>query len=103
VYVINLWHNVSDYDEWRQLFERDPLDREGSGVRRYQILRPTDDEHLVIGHLEFDGRDEAERFAGRLRELWSGMDDSIMSDADLTIMEVAESGEFGSSAGRRAA
>ena len=94
MYVLNLWHNVSDYTEWKKLFDADPLGRERSGVRGYKVMRPTDDEHLVIGELEFDSLREAETFAGRLRELWSGIDESTMTNADLRILEVAESKEF---------
>ena len=32
MYVLNYWHTVSDYAEWKKIFDRDPLGREASGV-----------------------------------------------------------------------
>ena len=49
MYVLNYWHTVSDYAEWKKIFDSDPLGREASGVRRVSIERPVDDEHTVIG------------------------------------------------------
>jgi hypothetical protein len=103
MYVLNFWHTVSDYAEWKRVFDSDPLGREASGVRRYSIERPTDDERQVIGHLEFDGLAEAEAFGGRLQEVWSGLGSRIVSGAGLTITELLERREYGSEAGRRAA
>ena len=34
MYVLNYWHTVSDYAEWKKIFDSDPLGREASGVRR---------------------------------------------------------------------
>ena len=73
MYVLNYWHTVSDYGEWKKIFDRDPLGREASGVRRVSIERPVDDESQVIGELEFDTLGEAETFAGRLQEAWKNI------------------------------
>ena len=73
MHVLNFWRTVPDYAEWKKVFDSDPLGREASGVRRYGIERPVDDEHMVIGHLEFDSLAEAEAFAGRLEEVWKGL------------------------------
>jgi hypothetical protein len=51
MYVLNYWHTVSDYSEWKKIFDSDPLGREASGVRRVSIERPVDDEHTLIGEL----------------------------------------------------
>jgi len=103
MYVLNIWHTVPDYAEWKQAFDSDPLGRETSGVRRYSIERPVDDEHMVVGHLEFDSLGEAETFAGRLRELWNGLGSQIVSNAGQTITEVLEQKQSVSESGRRAA
>ena len=87
MYVLNYWHTVSDYAEWKKVFDRDPLAREASGVRRLSIERPIDDEHQVIGELEFDSLGEAETFAGRLQEVWKGLGSSIVSNAGSNITE----------------
>ena len=102
MYVLNYWHTVSDYAEWKKIYDSDPLGREASGVRRVSIERPVDDEHTVIGELEFDTLGEAETFAGRLQEVWKGSA-SRTSNAGHRITEVLEQQQFGRESGRRAA
>ena len=103
MHVLNYWHTVSDYAEWKKIFDSDPLGREASGVRRYVIEHPVGDEHQVIGHLEFDSLGEAETFAGRLQEAWKGIGRQVVSNAGYTITEVLEQKQFVSESGRRAA
>jgi hypothetical protein len=103
MHVLNYWHTVADYAEWKKVFDSDPLGREASGIRRYSIERPVDDEHTVIGELEFDSLDEAETFAGRLQEVWKGLGGQVVSNAGYRITEVLEQKQFGSESGRRAA
>ena len=103
MYVLNYWHTVGDYAEWKKVFDSDPLGREASGIRRYSIERPVDDEHTVIGELEFDSLDEAKTFAGRLEEVWKGTASQVVSNAGHRITEVLEQKQFGSESGARAA
>ena len=103
MYVLNYWHTTPDYAEWKKVFDSDPLGREASGVRSYSIERLVGDEHMVIGHLEFDSLGEVETFAGRLQEVWKGLGSQVVSDAGHTITEVVEQKQFGSESGRRAA
>jgi hypothetical protein len=70
--VLQIEHAVRDFDRWKQAFDSDPVGREKGGVRRYRILRATDDPNLVLIDLEFDDPDEATAFQGKLHELWSG-------------------------------
>lgn len=103
MYVLNYWHNVSDYAEWKKVFDSDPLGREASGVRRVSIERPVDDEHTVIGELEFDTLGEAETFAGRLQGIWGGSASGLVSGTGYRITEVLVQQYYGSESGRRAA
>lgn len=103
MYVLNYWHSVTDYGEWKKVFDSDPLGREASGVRRLNIERPVGDEHMVIGHLEFDSLGEAETFAGRLEEVWKGLGSSVVSDAGFTLTEVLEVQEFRRETSRKVA
>lgn len=103
MHVLNYWHTVSDYAEWKRLFDSDPLGREASGVRGYSLERPVGDDSLVVGHLEFDSLGEAEMFAGRLQEIWSGSAGTVVSGAGYTISEVLERRDFGTESARRAA
>ena len=103
MYILNYWHTVADYAEWKKAFDDDPLGRKASGVRRVSIERPIDDEHTVIGELEFDSLGEAETFAGRLREVWKGLGSSVVSNAGLRITHVLVEQEFRSEAARKVA
>jgi hypothetical protein len=103
MYVLNYWHTVSDYAEWKQIYDSDPLGREASGVRRVSIERPVDDESTVIGELEFDSLSEAETFAGRLQAVWNGSASQTVSNAGFRITEVLEQQHYGSEFGRRVA
>ena len=103
MYVLNFWHTVADYAGWKTVFDTDPLGREASGVRRYSIERPMDDDHMVIGELEFDTLGEAETFAGRLSEVWKGLGSGVMSNAGLRITEVLEQKRFVGESRRQAA
>jgi len=103
MHVLNYWHTVTDYAEWKKVFDSDPLGREASGVLRLSIERPVGDEHMVIGHLEFDSLGEAETFAGRLQEVWKGLGSSVVSDAGFTLTEILEKQELRGETARRAA
>jgi hypothetical protein len=69
VYILRIEHPVEDYDAWRAAFDSDPIGRERSGVRRYRILRATDDPSHVMIDLEFDSLGEAEAVKGALGEV----------------------------------
>jgi hypothetical protein len=103
MYALSYWHNVSDYAEWKKVFDSDPLGREASGVRRLTIERPLDDDHRLVAHLEFDSLGEAETFASRLQEVWKGLGSSVVSSAGHTITEVLVKQEYRSEAARKVA
>lgn len=76
--VLRVEHQVAEYETWkRDGFDRDPVGREQGGVRRYRVLRASDDPGLVAVELEFDSRSAAEAFAGALRELWDRVGDTF--------------------------
>jgi hypothetical protein len=54
-------------------------------VRRYRILRPTDDPNYVMIDLEFDSASEAEAVHSALRELWSRVE--VMHSPQARIVE----------------
>lgn len=68
--VVQLEHPIRDFETWKAAFDRDPIRRQTSGVRRYQIYRPIDDPNYVMVDLDFDSRAEAEAFQLALQELW---------------------------------
>jgi hypothetical protein len=64
-------HAVRDFDEWKQMFDSDPLGREASGVRQHRILRGTSDPNDVTIELDFDSAGEADSLRERLEEMWT--------------------------------
>ena len=67
-------HPIRDFETWRAAFERDPVGRQKSGVRRYRVFRPVDDPKYVIIDLDFEAAGEAEAFLESLRKVWSRAD-----------------------------
>lgn len=57
--VVQIEHPIRDFETWKATFDRDPIGREASGVRRYEIYRPVDDPNYVAVDLEIDSRAEA--------------------------------------------
>ena len=97
MHVLKIEYPVADYDTWKAAFDRDVLDREGSGVRRYRVLRPTDDPNYVMIDLDFDEVSEAEAYLAALhRQFYSSQESSPVSGGGLQtrIVEVAEAKEY---------
>jgi hypothetical protein len=90
--ILQVEHRVRDYDAWKQAFDGDPVGRQQGGVRRYRIMRPTDDPNLVVIELEFDDPGQAEAFQARLRELWGRMGTDLgLESPHARILDLAES------------
>jgi hypothetical protein len=68
--VVQIEHPIRDFETWKAAFDRDPANREASGVRRYQIYRPIDDPHFVAIDLEFDDQARAETFMAVMEGIW---------------------------------
>jgi hypothetical protein len=69
--VLHVEHVVPDYELWkREGFDRDPIGRARSGVRRYRVLRAGERPAVVAIELEFADRAAAESFADALADMW---------------------------------
>ena len=68
--TVRIEHPVKSFETWKGAFDADPVDRRGSGVRRYQILRPLDDPAFVMIDLDFDSEQEAAGFLAAMRRVW---------------------------------
>lgn len=88
--VLRIEHPVPDYDAWKQAFDRDPVGRQRSGVRRYRIMRPVDDPHYVLIDLEFDTAGEADSLLAAMREVWARVTGVVMTDPRARIVETVE-------------
>jgi hypothetical protein len=95
--VVRVEHPVPDYETWkREGFDRDPLGRERSGVRRHRVLRIGERPSLVAVELEFDDREAAESFAAGLREMWGRVRERFdwREVPEAQVFEVTEAREY---------
>jgi hypothetical protein len=88
--IVRIEHSVPSFEKWKQAFDSDPADRKGSGVRRYEILRPRDDPNYVMVDLEFDGMAEAEAFLHTMQRIWGGAGKAVMQNPRAQIAERVE-------------
>ena len=87
---VQIEHQIPDYAGWRAAFDRDPANREASGVRRYRVSRPVDDSNYVIVELDFDEREKADAFVAKMRGIWKQVEGTVMTGPKARIVEIAE-------------
>lgn len=87
---LRMRYELDDYDAWRRIFDRDPLDRRGSGVRAYRISRDVDVAPAILVDLDFDTIEEAEGFRARLRALLADPSTPAMARAEVMVTETTE-------------
>jgi hypothetical protein len=93
---------VRDYELWRSAFDKDAGGRERSGVRRYRIFRPVDNEHEVMLDLDFDSTADAAAFLDILRtKVWPSPEKAPakIGDPRTHILEMVEAREYRGPAG----
>jgi hypothetical protein len=91
---VRIEHAVSNFEQWKRAFDNDPIDRRGSGVRRYQIFRPQDDPHYVMIDLEFDSVGQAEAFLRTMQRIWAGQGKAVMQNPRARITDRVEDREL---------
>jgi len=94
MYMLRIEHPVPSFDGWKKAFDSDPVGRVKSGVRRYQILRPTDDANYVMIDLEFDTAQQAEALLAAMRVVWGRVEGTIMTNPKAQIVEAVETREY---------
>ena len=94
MFMLRIQHPVPDFDRWKKAFDRDPVGRQKSGVRRYQILRAVDDPNFVMIDLEFDSAAQAEALLAAMRVVWGEVQGTIMTNPEARIVEAVESRQF---------
>ena len=92
MYILRIEHSLPDYDAWKAAFDSDPIGRERSGVRRYRILRATDDPNYVMIDLEFDSASEAEAVRAALSDPTSSPE--VTHGLRVRILEAVETKEY---------
>ncbi|MCG3210811.1 MAG: hypothetical protein FOGNACKC_04445 [Anaerolineae bacterium] len=92
--ILRIEHPVPDFDGWKQAFDSDPVGREKSGVRHYQILRAINDANYVMIDLEFDTVAQAEALLAAMRVIWGRVEGKIMMNPQARIVEVVETKSY---------
>lgn len=92
--TLRIEHAVPDFAGWKQAFDNDPVDRKGSGVRRYQILRSVEDPNYVLIDLEFDTLEEAEGLLAKMRRVWSGEGRNVLRNPQARIVDKVDTIEL---------
>ena len=91
--ILRIQHSVPSFEGWKRAFDRDPVDRKGSGVRRYRVHRSVQDPNFVMIDLELDNLAQADGLLQKLRRLWSGPAKEVMVNPEAWIIETVESTE----------
>ena len=91
MHTVHIEHSIRSYDHWKAAFESDPVGRQKSGVVSYRILRPTDDPLCVSIDLDFESLERAESFLAAMRQVWTRVEGTVMSNLQTRIAERVES------------
>ena len=92
--ILQIEHSINDFGEWKKLFDSDPADRAGSGVKKHRLSQPVDNPNSVNIELTFDDRESAEAMHEKLKGVWSNMAGEIFTDPKARIIEVVEETEY---------
>lgn len=88
--ILRIEHSVQDYERWKQAFDSDPAVRQKAGVRRYRIMRGTDDPSYVMIDLELDTVDQAQALVDSLRVIWGRVQGTLIFEPSVQIAEPVE-------------
>jgi hypothetical protein len=88
--TLRIQHSVRDFEAWKQLFDSDPADRKGSGVRRYSVSRSVDDPSLVMIDLEFEDVQDARGLLAKMERIWAGPAKDVMLSPVAWIVQEVE-------------
>jgi hypothetical protein len=81
VTTLHIEHPITDFAVWRSAFDGFADRRRLGGVRSERIARPVDDDHYVVIDLDFDAREQAQRFLGFLEStVWASREASPALD-----------------------
>lgn len=92
--ILQIEHQVPNYDGWKKAFDSDPIDRKKSSVKRYRIYRLTDDPNYVVIDLEFDNLNNAQMALVALKNLWSKVEGTVMVNPKTRILDVVDFKEY---------
>ena len=93
--TLQIEHEVPSYEGWKKVFDSDPIDRKGSGVKRYRIYKLLNEpKTIVIVELDFDDMEHLESALQALQNLWNKVQGTVMMGPKTRIIEMIESKEI---------
>ena len=92
--ILQIEHEIPDYENWKKAFDNDPINRKNSGVRRFRIYKPVGEEGAVIVELEFDNMENLQATLRALQNLWNKVQGTIIMSPKTRIMELIETKEI---------
>ena len=92
--TLRIEHKISNYDEWKKAFDSDPINRKKSGVKRYRIYRPADDEMFVIIELDFDQPEQAQNTQIALQKMFGNIEGRLVFGVRTKILDLVETTEL---------
>jgi len=88
--ILQIEHQVPDYEGWKKGFDADPIGRANSGVKEYRICRSAEDPNYIIIDLVFDKIESAQSTLQSLQALWSKVQDVVVVNPKSRVMEIIE-------------
>ncbi len=88
--ILQIEHEVFNFEGCKKAFDNDPIDRKKAGVKRYHIFQRADNTNFVVIDLEFDNLSEAENTLASLKILWGNITGKIMMTHHTRILRLIE-------------
>lgn len=92
--TLRIEHKIANYDAWKKAFDSDPANRKQSGVKRYRIYRPADDEKFVTIDLDFDNPEQAQSMQTALHKMFGMIEGKLIFGGQTKILYVTEATEL---------
>jgi hypothetical protein len=90
MFVLQIEHEVFEFESWKKAFDNDPAGRKEMGVNQYEIFCLADNSNYVIVNLWFEDFDQAENSVVRLRKLWDGDGGKVMKNPQTRILDMMD-------------
>lgn len=92
--TLRIEHQITSYEGWKKAFDSDPVNRKQSGVKRYRIYRPTDDDTMVMIELDFDLLEQALTMQTALHQMFGMIEGKLVFGARTKILDMTEVSEL---------
>lgn len=89
--VLKLEHKAPNYEEWKKIFDSDPINRKQSGVKHYRIYRSIENQNHVVIEFEFNTLNEAQKALTALDKFWEKTAGSIIINPKIQLLDIVES------------